>query len=96
VFQEIEFVRNVALRPNQVALIRESLLRQFEADSQQNGYWLNQIVRRYQDGRADDLGAITDFPQRLNGLMGDAIQEAARSSLTLDRYVKVTLNPDGK
>ena len=50
VFEEIAFVRATPLSPGQVALIREALLRDFEQNSQDNGYLLNQISRRYEDG----------------------------------------------
>ena len=46
VFDEIEFVQNTTLSRDQVARIREALLRDFEQNSQDNGYLLNQIARR--------------------------------------------------
>ena len=63
-----------SLAPDQVALIREALLREFERNSQDNGYLLNQIARRYEDGDAADIGAVADMPERIAALTGAAIQ----------------------
>src|SRR5574338_14386 len=52
VFQEIDFVRKTPLSPGQVDRIHESLLRDYERNSQENGYLLNQISRIYENGDA--------------------------------------------
>ena len=56
VFEEIEFVKATLLSPQpDGADPRDVLLREFEQNSQDNGYLLNQISRRYEDGDAADL-----------------------------------------
>ena len=58
VFDEIEFVRNTTTyQPGQVARIRDALRREFERNSEDNGYVLNQIARRYADG---DTATLVD------------------------------------
>jgi zinc protease len=94
VFEEIEFVRSTSLSADGVAMIREILLRQFEANSQNNGYLLNQISRYYEDGDAADVAAVGNLPDRIAALTGDAIQQAARTYLNTGNYVKVTLMPE--
>ena len=96
VFDEIEFVKGTPLSSGQLRLIRGALLREFEVDSQENGYLLNQISRRYEDGNAAGLAAISDMPDRISALTGDAIQQAARTYLNTSNYVKVTLMPATK
>jgi zinc protease len=94
VFQEIELVKTTPLDPGRMGLIREALLRQFEADSQENGYLLDQISRRYADGDAAGVTAIGSLPDRLEALTGDAIQQAARTYMNANNYVKVTMVPE--
>jgi zinc protease len=94
VFEEIQFVKNTALSPEQVGFIRELLRREFETASQDNGYLLNQIARRYEDGAAADVAAVINLPERIATLTGDAIQQAARTYLDTGNYVKVTLVPE--
>jgi zinc protease len=96
VFEEIAFVKATPLSPAQVSLIREALLREFERNSQDNGYLLNQIARRYEDGNAADVAAVVNLPDRIAALTGDAIQQAAQTYLDTGNYVKVTLTPETK
>ena len=95
VLQEIGFVRTTPLSSNQMALIRENLLRDFERNSQDNGYFLNQISRRYADGDAANVAAVEKVPEQIAALTSAAVQQAAQTYLNTDRYVKVTLVPEG-
>ncbi len=94
VFDEIRAVKATRLSPDQAALIREGLLREFEKNSQDNRYLLNQISRRYEDGDAADVAAVDHLPDRIAALTGEAIQQAARTYLDTDNYVKVTRMPE--
>jgi zinc protease len=94
VFDELDFVKNTRLTRAQMALVRQAMLRDFETNSQENGYLLNQISRKYEDGEAAGVGAIFDLPARVEALTADDIQSAAQTALDTSRYVKVTLNPE--
>ena len=96
VFDEIEFVRRTTYQPGQVTRIRDALRREFERNSEENGYVLNQIARRYADGDTADLSSIVNLQDRIAALTGEEIQEAARTYLNTKSYVKVTLMPEGK
>lgn len=96
VFQEIEFVKATPLSAEQVTIIRDVLTREFEANSQDNGFLLNQIARRYEDGEASDVGSIASVPAQIAALTGDAVRQAAQTYLNAGNYVKVTLMPDKK
>jgi zinc protease len=96
VFQEIEFVKSTPFRPEQMVLIREALLRQFQENSRENGFLLDQISQRYANGDQAALAAILNLPDRLGALTGEQIQDAARRYLDAKRYVKVTLVPEKK
>ena len=96
VFDEIASVKETPLSSNQVALIREGLVREFQRNSEDNGYLLNQIARRYEDGEVRNLASIENLPQRIAALTGAAIQRAAQTYLNTENYVKVTLVPDGR
>jgi zinc protease len=96
VFDEIDFVRNIDYSPAQVARIREALLREFERNSQDNRYLLNQIGRKYEEGEAADVAAAINLPDRIAKLTADQIEEAAKTYLNTQNYVKVTLVPEKK
>ena len=70
--------------------------REFEQNSQDNGYLLNQIARRYEDGDAGQRGHALDPTAGFAALTGASIRQAARTYLNTENYVKVTLMPTGK
>jgi len=95
VFQEIEFVKATRLGTGQMGRVRETLLREFEQNSQDNRFVLEQISQAYEDGDASDLSAVLNVPGQIERLTGEAIQQAAQTYLDTSRYVKVTLMPAG-
>jgi zinc protease len=96
VFEEIAFVRKTPVQFLQMDRIRAALRRDYDEDSQNNGYLLNQIMRRYEDGNPDLVGNVFNVPDQIGALNGGAIQEAAQTYLNMDRYVRVTLMPESK
>jgi zinc protease len=96
VFSEIQFVKTAAFTADGIVLIREGLLRDFERNSQENGYLLNQIARRYEDGDAESASAVQSMPDQIAMLAGAAIQQAAVTYLNTSAYVQVVLTPESK
>lgn len=94
VFEEIATVKATRLTPDAVARVREILLREHEQDSQENGYLLNRLARRYEDREADAAGLSP--VREIATLSGYALQLAARTYLDTANYVKVTLMPEGR
>jgi zinc protease len=93
VFEEIEALKATYISREQMGRIRQGLLREYELDSQENGYVLNEIARRYADGQVE---AAASLPEQIAALTGPAIQEAAQKYLNTGSYVKVTLLPAAK
>jgi zinc protease len=94
VFDEIQFVRNTRLSRDQMGRIRAALQRDFEQDSQDNAYLLNQILRRLEDGDEGSLATVFDTPRQIEALTGEQVEQAARTYLDTGRFVKVTLMPE--
>ena len=90
-FKEIAFVRTTVLSPRQVAGISDSLLREFETNSQDNSYLLRQIARGYEDADPVEVAAATGLPKYIVALTSDALRRAAELYLKTDSYVQVTL-----
>ena len=82
--------------PEQVGRVREVLLREFDRTSQENGYLLGQIARKYEDGDGANVAAAIQQPAQIAALNGYAIQLAAMTYLDPKNYVKVTLMPETK
>jgi zinc protease len=94
VFAEIASLKTRPLSATQMAAIRENLLREFEGNNQDNGYFLNEIARRYKNGDTANLDTISNVPDRIKMLTADDLYEAAQTYLDTDRYVKVILMPE--
>jgi len=96
VMDEIAFVRNATFGPGQVTAIRGILRREFDKNSVDNVYFLNQISRRYQDGEGESVAAVDKQPEQIDQLTGEMLQQAAKTYLSVDRYVKVMQVPETK
>jgi zinc protease len=94
VFDEIASLKARPLSAREMPFIRENLLRDFERDNQDNGYFLNEIARRYKNGDTANLAAISNLPDRIKMLTAGELYDAAQTYLDTDRYVKVILMPE--
>jgi len=94
VFDEIASLKARPLSTTQLTFLRESLLRDFERNSQDNRYFLTEIARRYRNGDSANLAAITNLPDRIQMLNSGQLYEAAQTYLDTSRYVKVVLTPE--
>jgi predicted Zn-dependent peptidase len=73
---------------------KEALLREFETSSKLNNYLLGQIALRYQVG--EDPAGLWNIPEYYKKIDGAMIQQAAKTYLNTNNYVKVTLVPEKK
>src|SRR5207249_1568913 len=75
VFDEIASIKARPLSAEQMAFMHDSLLREFERNSQDNSYLLNEIARRYKNGDTANLAAIANMPERINMLTAAEVYE---------------------
>jgi zinc protease len=94
VFQEIEKLKADGPTDKQLSDEKEALVREFETNSKQNNYLLNQISARYQNG--EDPAAIWNIPEFYKKLDAATVQQAAKTYLNTNKFVKVTLFPERK
>jgi zinc protease len=92
VFQEIEFMKGAFIGRNQLGRIKDTLLREYQENSQDNGFLLGEISRRYAAGLPAGASPLGNMPATIDALTGEAIQNAAKKYLGAD-YVKVIQGP---
>jgi zinc protease len=92
--QEIAYIRELRLSSQQLMLVRESLVRDFERDSQDNGYLLNAIVRDYQEDGGRNVADIEHLPDQINALTSAQIHDAAQAYLSGENSITVIQNPE--
>lgn len=94
VFAQVELLKSGGPTEKQVTDAKEKLLRDYETNQKQNGYWLSQLSGRYQSGEpVDSLFALSEYYRKLTPAM---IQDAAQRYLNPANHVKVTLFPEKK
>src|ERR1041385_5015634 len=94
VFDEIEKFKTQGPTDQQVTDQRETLLRDFERSSKQNGYLVSQISYRYESN--EDVAGIWMLPDYYKKIDKAMIQDAAKKYLDTKRYVEVMLFPEKK
>jgi zinc protease len=93
-FQLIEQFKSTGPGEGQVADTRAALVRDFETNSQRNGYLLDRILSKYErHERIEDVFNMRRFYDQLTAPM---LRDAARTYLNTNRYVRVTLLPEAK
>lgn len=94
VFAQVERLKSAGPTEKQVNDAREKLLRDYETNQKQNGYWLTQLSGRYQSGEpVDSLFSLPDYYRKLTPAL---IQDAAKRYLNPANVVKVMLFPEKK
>jgi zinc protease len=94
VFEEIELLKTKGPTEKEVNDRKEALLREFETSSKENNYLLMQISMRYQFG--DDVAGVWSVPEYYKKIDAAMIQQAAKTYLNTNTYVKVSLFPEKK
>jgi zinc protease len=94
VFEEIEKFKTNGPTEKQVNDEKEALLREFETNSKLNNYLLSQIMQKYQIG--EDPAGLWKVPEYYQKIDAAMIQQAAKTYLNTNTFVKVTLFPEKK
>lgn len=94
VFGEIEKFKAEGPTEKQLNDEKEALLREFETNSKQNAYLLNQIMLRFYHN--DDPAGIWLVPDFYKKLDAATVKDAAKQYLNTQSFVKVTLFPEKK
>jgi zinc protease len=92
VFQEIERFKSDGPTEKQVNDQKEALQREFETSSKQNNYLVAQLSSRYQFG--EDPAGLWSVPEIYKTIDADMIQQAAKTYLDTNNFVRVTLLPE--
>jgi hypothetical protein len=70
------------------------LRREFERNSQEYGYYLGQITRKYLDGEGENVASVDHYTDQVDALTADMLQQAAEAYLSLKNYVEVRQVPE--
>lgn len=92
VFLEIDSLKTVGPKSSDVEKVREMQLRQYEKGLKENRFWLSTLNRYY--FRRQDPFIILTFPELVEKLSVQSIQETAQKYFDVNHYVRVVLYPE--
>jgi len=93
-FALIEDVQVNGPRPDLMEKAKAQVLRQREEELEQNGFWLD-LLAAYASAAGEDPAEALNLAERLDGMEAGDIQAAAVEFLPADRYIEVSLYPEG-
>ena len=94
VLKEIEHFKASGPTEKQLNDEKQALLRDFEANTKQNAYLMQQLSLKYQYG--EDPAGLWNIPEYYKKLDAATIQQAAKTYLNSANRVRVTLMPEKK
>jgi zinc protease len=92
VFAEIDLLKSSGPSDDDLAKVKETMLRERETNLERNGWWLAQLGAYARSG--DDPRRILANVSYIRALTPAMVQAAARQWLDAGRYVKVVLLPE--
>ena len=93
-FKEIDGLKTAGPSEKHTSDVRATMLRDYETNMKTNMFVVGEIYNRYLNGEDPAvLFTLADFYKKLDGA---AIQQAARTYLDANNYVKVVLMPEKK
>jgi zinc protease len=92
VFAEIERLKESGPTLQEIDIVKAQMRRSFETSTNENGYWLAQLVSTYRDD--GDPSDILDYLETLDAITQESVREAANTYFDLDNYVQIVLLPE--
>jgi zinc protease len=95
IFEELEALRREGPDESLLADTRETRLRSHETRLRQNGYWAGELFRSYRDDEEPGAQHVLSYESMVESLTRESIREAFERYFDPERYVNVTLVPEG-
>jgi zinc protease len=94
VYAEMEKLKDEGPTAQEMTSLKATLLRGYETNSRQNAFVMSQLVGRYQFN--EDPAEAWKLPEFYNKLDAEGIRKAAKTYLSSDNRIQVTLMPEKK
>jgi zinc protease len=93
-FMELDSLKKYKPSDDYITKVKETQKREFEVNTRQNNFWLNNIQAYYFYNT--DLSLLMKYPQRVDKFNGGTVQDAAQKYFNMNNYVKIILYPQKK
>ncbi len=92
VFEQIYSLKTFGPGDEYIAKVKEIQRREHEKRERMNNVWVRELVECYFTG--GDPADFMKYPELVEALTGNTVQEAAQSYFNMDNYVRVVLFPE--
>jgi zinc protease len=93
-FAELDSLKKFKPSDDYINKVKETQKREFEVNTRQNNFWLNNIQAYYFYNT--DLSLLMKYPDRVDKFNSATVQDAAQKYFSMNNYVKVILYPQKK
>lgn len=92
IFEQIDSLKTVGTTDLYIDKVKEMRQRQREIDLKENSFWVGSLASL--DFNGVDPRRLIQYPELVDSLTAEAVQQAAQNYFNMDRYVRVVLYPE--
>jgi zinc protease len=93
-FNEIKSLKETGPKEEEVADIRQAMLRAHETGLEQNAFWLAGLKSSYSAGVNPGADQILGIPEAVNAVTAEFARDTFRKYYDMENYIQVTLLPE--
>jgi zinc protease len=93
-FSEIKSFKEYGPTENELADVKQAMLREHETGLEQNEYWLTNLNTFFRAGVHPDGKQILIYPDSIKAVTVESAQEAFKKYYDMENYIHVTLLPE--
>jgi len=94
IFAEIKSLKEIGPTGEEVADVKQAMLRSYETGMEQNGFWLAGLASSYRRGIDPGAGQILMAPETTNALTAESVKRTFNKYYDTENYIQVTLMPE--
>jgi zinc protease len=93
-FTELDSLKKYKVSDVYINKVKETQKREFEVNTKENSFWLNNIQAYY--FYKVDISLLMKYPERVEKFNSETVQKVAQKYFDNNNYVKVVLYPNKK
>ncbi len=93
-FAEIKKLKEFGPTENEVADVKEAMLRTHETSLEQNAFWVGRIAASYKTGIEPGASQIFEMPDTINAVTAESVRNVFLKYLDTENYIQATLLPE--
>lgn len=93
IHKEVMDIVNNGPREDDLAKVKEDMIKNFEREIEDNGYWINTVLHRYYD---DGLNYKADYLNAIKAMTPESVQAILKKIVAQGNVMEIVMSPDKK